>query len=83
MCPVVRYILHLIQIKWIDSSSYCIVHAVRFLLTAIFFTPPLPMVLFPLIFFSVMGAYLLPFLWGLMDGLRCCASHKGGGGSVY
>ena len=41
------------------------------------------MVLFPLIFFSVTGTYLLPFLWGLMDGLRCCASNKGGGGSVY
>ena len=29
----------------------------------------------PLMFSSVMGAYSFPFVWGLMAGLRCCASH--------
>ena len=28
-------------------------------------------------FFSVMGACSFPFVWGLMAGLRCCASHGG------
>ena len=32
-------------------------------------------ILTPLIFFSVTGASLFPFVWGLMAGLRCCTSH--------
>ena len=27
--------------------------------------------------FSVMGACSFPFMWGLMAGLRCCASREG------
>ena len=27
------------------------------------------------VFFSVTGACSFPFVWGLMDGLHCCASH--------
>ena len=26
--------------------------------------------------------FVFPLLWGLMDGLCCCTSHKGGGGVV-
>ena len=66
-CPVVCYFLHLIEIKWIDFSSCCVVHAMSFL-SAIFSPPPppppLPMVLLPLIFFSVMLTCLFPSFVG-------------------
>ena len=40
-CPVVCYFLHLIEIKWIDFSSCCVVHAMSFL-SALFYPPPPP-----------------------------------------
>lgn len=78
-CPVVCYILHLIQIKWINFSLCCIVYPVGFLLAI---PPPLPTDVFQ----CEGHLFVFPLLWGLMDGLCCCTSHKGGGGgggSVY
>ena len=47
-----------------------------------FFSPPaLPLGLLGFFstdaFVSLTGAYSFPFVWGLMAGLRCCASHGG------
>ena len=46
-----------------------------------FSSPPvLPLGLFgfsPLMFFQCDGACSFPLVWGLMAGLRCCASHGG------
>ena len=73
LCPVVCYILHLIQIKWINFSLCCIVYPVGFLLAI----PPPPL---PTDVFQCEGhLFVFPLLWGLMDGLCCCTSHKGGG----
>ena len=73
-CPVAGYIDHMIH--WRFQFS--------FVLGSVSHFPPLsPSPLgfvgffLPLMFFSVTGACPLHFLWGLMAGLCCCASHGG------
>ena len=75
-CQVVRYIPHVILWRGF------FLHAVLSMPWGFFqlFSPnpsPLPTVLSPLIFFSVMGACSFQFLWGLMAGLCSCTSHGG------
>ena len=81
-CAVARYIGHVIH--WARSGFLL---AVFFQPMRIFqpFSPSpsspralllLLLLLFsPLMFSSVTGACSFPFVWGLMAGLRCCASH--------
>ena len=74
-CPVVCYILHLIQIKWINFSLCCIVYPVGFLLAI---PPP-----FPLMFFSVKVTCLFSlFCGGSWMGCAVVPAIRGGGGGV-
>ena len=76
-CPVARYIGHVIH--WARSGFL----RAGFFQQMKFFQPfPLVSVGFVVVFFStdfssVTGACSFPFVWGLMAGLRCCASHGG------
>lgn len=75
LCPVVCYILHLIQIEWIDFSLCCIVYPVGFLLAI---PPP-----FPLMFFSVKVTCLFSlFCGGSWMGCAVVPAIRGGGGVV-
>ena len=48
-------------------------HSLGFVVVVVFFVFFFP----PLVFSSVTGACSFPFVWGLMAGLRCYASHGG------
>ena len=75
LCPVVCYILHLIQIKRINFSLCCIVYPMGFLLAI----PPPP---FPLMFFSVKVTCLFSLFCG-GSWMGCAvvpAIRRGGGG---
>ena len=84
-CPVACYIDHVIH--WRVHFSFVLVFSAHEVLSAIFF--PLPLLrLFlvvivavfffsPLVLSSVTAACFFPFVWGLMAGLHCCASHGG------
>lgn len=70
-CPGFCYILHLIQIKWINFSLCCIVYPVGFLLAI----PPLPTDVFQ----CEGHLFVFPLLWGLMDGCAVVPAIRGGG----
>ena len=62
--------------RWIFVYIFCLIN----ILSAIFFPSPLPLGFVgfsPLMFVSVTGAFFFPLVWGLMAGLRCCASYGG------
>ena len=62
--------------RWIFVYIFYLIN----ILSAISFPSPLPLGFvgfFPLMFFSKTGACSFPLVWGLMAGLRCCASHGG------
>ena len=71
-CPVAGYINHVMH--WRVQFSFVLGSVSHFLPL-----PPPPRLcwFFSTDVFSVTGACSFPFPWGLMVGLRCCASHGG------
>ena len=71
-CPVAGYIDHVIH--WRVQFSFVLGSVSHFLTLP---SPPGFVGFSPMMFVSVTGACCFPFVWGLMAGLRCCASHGG------
>ena len=86
-----RLVTSITLIHWCVQLSFVLGFSAHEVLSAIFSLPhPLPLlrlcccccrffvfVFPPLVFSSVTGACSFPFVWGLMAGLRCYASHGG------